>query len=214
MALRLPFSATAAAVIAALLVVVALLPPTAAEAAETVRFAIYKDGDSIGEEVYTFDQGPDGQLTVDVTARTDVQVLFLKFRYRHQRTEVWRDGVLQSMTATTDDDGTPHSIALAREGNAWRVQADTIQREERGDVLPLTLWTPKVLETSRVLSVIDAEPWDVTVQNLGPVSLGGQEATQWRMTGGVTRDLWYSPGGHLLQVQFERQGYKITYVRQ
>lgn len=214
MALRLPFSATAA-VAAVLLAAAALLPPrAAAEAAETARFAIYKDSDPIGEEVYTFDQGPDGQLTVDVTARTDVQVLFLKFRYRHQRTEVWRDGVLQTMTATTDDDGTPHTIALAREGDVWRVQADTTRREERGDVMPLTLWTPKVLETTRVLSVIDAQPWDVTVQNLGPATLGGQEATHWRMTGGVTRDLWYSAGGHLLQVQFERQGYKITYVRQ
>lgn len=185
-----------------------------AEATETVRFGIYKDGDPIGQEVYTFDHGPNGQTTVDVSARTDVQVLFLKFHYDHARTEVWQDGRLQTMTARTDDDGTPHQIALAREGETWRVQADGSQRTEAAEALPLTLWTPKVLEADRVLSVIDAEPWDVTVTKVGPDSVAGREAVRWRMSGGVTRDLWYSPDGDLLKVAFDRKGYAITYVRE
>lgn len=196
---------------AGLLLAVFVTGPAAA--AETVTFDIYKDGDSIGQEVYTFDQGPDGQLTVDVAARTDVQVLFLQFHYDHQRTEVWQGGELKSMTAQTDDDGTPHQMALAREGDAWRVQVDGGQRTERPDALPLTLWTPKVLEASRVLSVIDGEPWDVTVEKVGPDPVRGRDAVRWRMTGGVTRDLWYSPQGELLKIGFERQGYDITYVR-
>lgn len=192
----------------------ALATAVPAQAAETVRFGIYKDGDPIGQEVYTFDEGPDGQLTVDVAARTDVQVLFLKFHYDHARTEVWQDGALRTMTARTDDDGTPHQIALTREDDGWRVQSDGEMRTETAEALPLTLWTPKVLESSRVLSVIDAEPWDVTVEKVGPEPVGGRDAVHWRMTGGVDRDLWYAPDGDLLKVAFTRQGYEITYVRE
>lgn len=88
----------------ALAVTVLWAMPTAAAPA-SLAFTVLKDGKPIGEESYTFDDDPDGALTVEVRTRTDVQVLFLSFHYDHQRTEVWENGVLTRMTAKTDDDG-------------------------------------------------------------------------------------------------------------
>jgi hypothetical protein len=33
------------------------------------------------------------------------------------------------------------------------------------------------------------------------------------MSGGINRELWYSPEGELLKVQFVKSGYNIEYVR-
>ncbi|WP_404383259.1 DUF6134 family protein [Caenispirillum salinarum] len=187
--------------------------PALAAAPAPMEFTVLKDGKPIGEETYSFSEAPNGALTVEVVTRTDVQVLFLKFHYRHQRIEVWEDGVLTRMTAKTDDDGEPHKIALAREDGGYRVEADGAIRREAPDVLPLTLWTPKVLEHDRVLSVIDAEPFAVKVEEAGTEALGGQAAVKYEMSGDIDRDLWYSPDGELLKVRFTRSGYNIEYVR-
>jgi hypothetical protein len=191
-----------------------LCAPALALAAPAVQaFTVLKDGKPIGEETYTFSDAPDGAMTVDVQTRTDVQVLFLKFHYSHQRTEVWQNGELTRMTAKTDDDGEPHKIALAREDGGYRVEADGAIRQEPGDVLPLTLWTPKVLERDRVLSIIDAEPYAVSVEKPGTETLNGRQAVKYEMSGGINRELWYSPEGELLKVQFVKSGYNIEYVR-
>lgn len=190
-----------------------LAAPALAAAPAPMAFTVLKDGKPIGEETYTFAEAPNGALTVEVNTRTDVQVLFLKFHYDHQRTEVWQDGELTRMTAKTDDDGTPHKIALAREDGGYRVEADGAIRREEAAVLPLTLWTPKVLERPRVLSIIDAEPFAVSVEKQGTETLNGREAVKYEMSGGIDRDLWYSPDGELLKVRFTRSGYNIEYVR-
>ncbi|EKV26601.1 hypothetical protein C882_2228 [Caenispirillum salinarum AK4] len=209
MTMLLHRTATAAAGFALAL----LAAPALAAAPAPMEFTVLKDGKPIGEETYTFSEAPNGALTVEVETRTDVQVLFLKFHYRHQRTEVWEDGVLTRMTAKTDDDGEPHKIALAREDGGYRVEADGAIRREAPDVLPLTLWTPKVLEHDRVLSIIDAEPYAVEVEEAGTETLDGEEAVKYEMSGDIDRDLWYSPDGQLLKVQFTRSGYNIEYVR-
>lgn len=178
-----------------------------------LHFTVLKDGKPIGEETYTFSEAPDGTLTVDVSTRTDVHVLFLKFHYRHERTEVWENGVLTRMTAKTDDDGEPHLIALAREDDGYRVEADGAIRREDADVLPLTLWTPKVLDRDRVLSIITAEPFTVKVARVAAETLDGRDAVKYEMSGDIDRELWYSPDGELLKVAFRRSGYKIEYVR-
>lgn len=201
------------AALAAVMVVTAGLGLATAAAAATQVFTIHKDGKPIGEEVYTFANGPDGTLTVDVTTRTDVQVLFLDFHFRHARTEVWKNGDFVSMTAETDDDGTPHALALKREDGALRVEADGTVRREPADALPLSLWTPKVLERGRLLSIIDAEPFAVTARKVGADPVNGRDAVRWELSGDVDRDLWYSPEGELLKVQFVRSGYDIEYLR-
>lgn len=196
----------------ALAVTVLWAMPTAAAPA-SLAFTVLKDGKPIGEESYTFDDDPDGALTVEVRTRTDVQVLFLSFHYDHQRTEVWENGVLTRMTAKTDDDGALHKIALVREDGGYRVEVDGTIRHEALDVLPLTLWTPKVLERPRVLSIIDAKPYAESVKRVGTEQLDGREAVKYEMSGGIDRALWYTPDGELLKVQFTRSGYNIEYVR-
>lgn len=102
---------------------------------------------------------------------------------------------------------------MVREDGGYRVEVDGTIRHEALDVLPLTLWTPKVLERPRVLSIIDAKPYAVSVKRVGTEQLDGREAVKYEMSGGIDRALWYTPDGELLKVQFTRSGYNIEYVR-
>lgn len=188
-----------------------------AEAAEPKvhTYTILMDGSPIGkEQVRVQPQGD--TVKVDVTASTRVKVLFLNFRYDHERQEVWRGGKLESMQARTDDDGKPHTIDMARKGEGWALTVDGKASSAAAGALPLTLWTPEVLKRPTLLSVIDAQPYTVTSQAVGTetVDLGTRkvEAQHHRITGGVDRDLWYAADGTLLKAQFKRSGYDVVYL--
>lgn len=188
-----------------------------AEAAESKvhTYTILMDGSPVGQEQVRVQ--PQGDtVTVTVTASTRVKVLFLNFRYDHERQEVWRAGKLESMSARTDDDGKPHTIDMARKGDGWSLTVDGKTSAAAGTAFPLTLWTPEVLKRPTLLSVIDAQPYTVTVQTVGTetVDLGTRkvEAQHHRIGGGIDRDLWYAADGTLLKAQFKRSGYDVVYL--
>ncbi|CAO3423458.1 DUF6134 family protein [Azospirillum endophyticum] len=182
----------------------------------TLTYQILMGEDPVGTEQVRIE--PQGDRTkVTVTATTRVKVLFINFRYDHKREELWKGGTLDSMTATTDDDGTPHKIEMARDdGGYYRLTVDGKAQKAPAGALPLTLWTPDVLKHRELLSVIDAAPYKVAARRVGAetVEAGGkvQEAAHHRIEGDVERDLWYAADGTLLKTRFKRSGYDITYV--
>ncbi len=199
----------------AALALAATVAVPAAAAEQTLVYDILKEGEPIGEETVVIARDGD-RTSVAVTSRTDVKMLFLKFRYRHERLETWQGGQLIHLRADTDDDGTRHTLTANWRPDGVALTVDGVSRTASPDVLPLTLWTPEVLKRTTLLSVIDGEPWRVQAKDLGAaqVQAGGrqQEARQWRLEGDVSRDLWYAPDGTLLKIAFERRGFPIEYV--
>lgn len=211
---------------AAAALAVAVLTPLAGDLASaqaagprTLTYQILMGDDPIGTEEVKLEQQGD-RTRVTVTASTRVKVLFLNFRYDHQREEIWSGTTLQSMRAKTDDDGTPHTLELVRkgtgQGQGYTLTADGKSSDLPADALPLTLWTPEVLRRPLLLSVIDGARYNVAAQPAGSetVEAGGrrQEAKRHRIAGDVERDLWYGADGTLLKTRFKRSGYDITYV--
>ena len=183
--------------------------------ARTLTYQILMGEDPIGSEQVKIE--PQGDRTkVTVTATTRVKVLFINFRYDHKREELWKGGVLESMTATTDDDGTPHKIEMARDAAGYRLTVDGKTQQAPAGTLPLTLWTPQVLKHTQLLSVIDGAAYKVAARKVGaePVEAGGKavQAAHHRIEGDVERDLWFAADGTLLKTRFKRSGYDITYV--
>jgi len=179
-------------------------------------YAILMDGSPIGHESYDFHQDGD-HTSVTVQTKTDVKLLFLTFHYRHQRQEDWQDGRLLTLKADTDDDGTKHHLEAAANGPALALTLDGSPVSLPAGSLPLSLWNKALLSTTNLYGVIDAQPYHVSVQDLGKESLaiGGhtQDAWHYRISGDVQRDLWYDQDGLLLQAAFERRGYPIKFVR-
>lgn len=207
----------AGAVALGLAVATPAVDAAAADAPRTDRYTILKDGDPIGSEDIRFEPQGDA-LKVSVTTTTRVKVLFVNFRYDHKRDEVWRGGKLESVSATTDDDGTPHTLSMARgKDGAYTLTVDGKTSALPADSLPLTLWTRDVLKRPVLLSVIDGHPYQVRTDSVGSETVttaGGQAipTQHHRISGDVDRDLWFAADGRLVKTQFKRSGYDIVYL--
>lgn len=181
-----------------------------------LSFAIFMDKDPIGHESYAFSQEGDRTL-VAVETQTNVKMLFLTFRYHHQRQESWQGGRVTQLSAQTDDDGSPHHIDAVDDGRSVQLTADgKIQSLPEGS-LPLSLWSKAVLTAPVLFGIIDAQPYHVTVQDLGPETLtvGGKAVgtEHYRISGDLQRELWYGADDLLVKASFDRRGYPITFIR-
>ncbi len=194
----------------------------ATAAVQELRYEIRMEDRPIGVETVSLRQ-QQGQTTVTVQTETNATVLFFTFHYDHQRTELWRDGVLQSVNAHTNDDGAVSDMVaqarppVANGPSGWTFNVNGTVSEGSEDSLPLTLWTSAVVRKDHLFSVIDAAPYAVQVAALGaePLAIGSRtaEAQHYRLTGDVIRDLWFDADGHLLRTTFTRKGYPIEIVR-
>jgi hypothetical protein len=202
---------------ALLALLVAAAPATAASLPDALHYVMLKEGEPIGSHDFRF-RRDGGDLEVEVESHSRAKVLFFNFTYDHTRTERWRDGRLLSLASVTDDDGAQHEVSMKANGNELVVIADGEQTMLPIDALPVTLWNTDILGRDHLYSAVDGHPYAVTID--GPerktVDLGGRSvaADYYRMTGDLTRDLWYAPDGTFLKTRFRRAGFTIEWVLQ
>lgn len=187
---------------------------SAADGKRVLDYLILKDGDPIGSEKVEI--AADGARTiVTVTASTRVKLLLFNFTYDHSRREVWQGGVLEQVTAKTDDDGTPHTVEMVRTASGYRLTVDGATSDLPATAFPLALWTADVLKSPLLIGVIDGQRYKVTTRPAGEetIQAGGHahKTRRWRIDGDVERDLWYAEDGTAVQIAFKRRGYDIVY---
>jgi hypothetical protein len=161
------------------------------------QFDVSLDGKPIGS--HTFELREDGAEKILTTeARFDVKILFVTaFRYRHQNTEIWNQGCLSSINASTNSNGKQLKVRGAVEGNAFRLQNETAQSALPSCVQTFAYWNPAILESPRLLNSQTGVYEDVSVTPEGrdEVLVAGErvEALRYRLSaqaGDIT--LWYS----------------------
>jgi len=185
---------------------------------EQITFSILKEGEKIGQEIVSFNNSGKN-LRVNVTTRTDVNVLFLKFHYDHKRQEIWQDGQFHSMTTDTNDDGDFHKLSMKRQNNGGiKLIADQVERELSSHSIPLTLWTKAIIDAEQVHSVINGEAWNVSTKLIKQeeILIQGKQvkSDHFRMSGDIERDLWYGKNGILLKTKFKKKGFDIEFIKQ
>ena len=161
------------------------------------QFDVALDGKPIGS--HTFELQHDGSKQVLTTeASFDVKFLFITaFRYRHQNTEIWSNGCLSSIDASTDSNGQQFDVR----GEIGNGRFDVIGAEGSmtlpGCVQTFAYWNPAILESQRLLNSQTGEYEDVTVTLEGrePLTVAGKQVDTLRYrlsakAGDIT--LWYS----------------------
>jgi hypothetical protein len=115
-------------------------------AAEPSRLAFIalRNGHKIGEQHMTFDRN-DG-----LTVRTEVEMAvklgpIQLYSYRHEATELWRDGRFQSLDTQTADNGKALRVSARREGGAVMITLATgATLRTSQDALPFTHWNREI----------------------------------------------------------------------
>lgn len=187
-------------------------------ATQTWNFQVFLDDKPIG--YHRFELRQQGELReLRSTARFNVKVLFINaYQYLHDATESWRGDCLQSLTASTDDNGKQLHVSAVAQGNEFNVSNRQHRYALSGCVMSFAYWNPVMLQQSRLLNAQTGEYDQVTIKVVGEESLQvcgtAQTAKHYRLTGSkLSIDLWYSPAGDWLALESTTEsGRRLRYV--
>jgi hypothetical protein len=161
------------------------------------RFEVLLNDKPIGFHSFSL-TGAGERQTLTTEAQFDVKFLFINaFRYRHDNTEIWGNGCLDSINATTDSNGDFLSVRGQRHEDSFRLEGQPAEPLPGECIQTFAYWNPDILDSSRLLNSQTGELEDVTVirENLDAVDINGKtvEAIRYRLlakSGAIT--LWYS----------------------
>ncbi|WP_296695523.1 DUF6134 family protein [Thiocapsa sp. UBA6158] len=161
------------------------------------RFKVYLDQDPIGE--HSFDiraLGEDAQ--VSSRASFDINFwIFTAYSYRHESRETWRDGCLQTIDASTDDNGKDYRVRGEDSGKSLALSVNGESRRLPGCVMTFAYWDRDFLKQDRLLNPQTGELVPVRVQPQGTESIrfGSEDvaAARYKLsTDELELTLWYS----------------------
>ena len=192
----------------------ALLAAPAQAASRRWDFSVLLDGSKIG--YHRFELVEDGrQRTLTSEARFDVRFLFINaFSYRHENTELWSDGCLESIDARTQTNGKNLTIRGTRFDDRFVVNDGSAENTLRDCVMTFAYWNPEFLHQPRLLNPQSGEYLDVEVERIGdqPIVVRGEEvaASVYRVKAKQMQlTLWYSPEDEWLALESVARGGRI-----
>ena len=185
-----------------------------------LEFDVYRKGSRVGTHEVTFENdGNSWKVTSKFKLR--VKVLFVTaYRFDFESTGVWRDGILQSLVAETNDNGKESSVdAYLAEDGKFYATGRKGPFVANNWVYPTTHWNVGAVESDVVLNTLNGQLAKVEVLRKGiePVDTqedGPVEAERFEYTGEL-RDtiLWYDSDGRWVRMRFTtKQGETLNYV--
>ena len=223
--------------------ILATLSPMAALATEdayppVATYAVTRNGQTVGRHTLAFQQqGPLRIVTID--SQASVRVLGITaYRYTHQGREVWNGEQLQSLQATTDDNGRRSTVRAEHRGGKLAVeravpgavtkvsagtqgveQLDANRASMPADILPTSQWKMRQVKQSKLLNTQDGTLIQVQVTAVGRenVRTGASTvaATRFAYNGGLRMDQWFDDRGRWVKGAFTAfDGSTIEYTLQ
>lgn len=182
----------------------------------TVRFTVMRDGDQIGTTTVKLRR--EGAETIaEIEARIAVKIAFVTvYRFEQNETEHWLNGQLVSLKATTNDNGTTHTVAAKSHGNKLLVEADGKTSEVDRALMPSSLWNAALVQKTRALNVQDGTVIPLNVVDHGDeqVDYKGKptKTRHYSITMSFPQDVWYDQNRQLVKVRLlGSDGSKIEY---
>ncbi len=173
--------------------------------AETMQFAIMRNGEQIGTHAIEISRtGP--ETNVRITTDLAVKVLFVTaYRLQHSATERWVNGQLVAFNSTTDNNGVRHKVSASRSASGLEVEADGKTSRIDQNVFPASLWNAELMRRKAALDPQDGQvdPISVTDDGTEDLNLGARtlKARHYEIKSRYTQDVWYDERGRLVQVK-------------
>lgn len=202
----------------AALFLLAASPAAAEEVARplTYRFDVLREGSPIGWHRVTIHQRADFtevQTVVDLAVRLGFLTLF---KFHQTVREVWHDGRLVELDASTDDDGDRYQVRVRPDGDGLAVSGFAGALRAPRDAVPTTYWHEATASGS---ALIDTRKGRVTVPaitDMGWETIEAShrpvEAHRFRLAGIFNFDIWYDRAGVWQKTRFFVRGGEIDEV--
>ncbi len=195
------------------------LVPQADATSDSLRFRVYLDQDPIGEHSFQVSPDPAGKQVLS-RASFDVKLLiFNAYRYRHESRERWRDGCLEQIRATTDDNGKASTVEGDLGPNALAIRVNGDPKRLPQCVSTFAYWDRDFLKERQLLNPQTGELVTVRVESAGTERrlVQGREVTAERyrlQANQVDITLWYTPEGQWVGLESDTgKGRTLRYER-
>lgn len=219
---RRDFTRLAAGGLAAGLVSIGL--PTVVRAAgpailpSDLRFAIRRKGSVIGSHQVAF-RSTDAGMIAETAVRMKVKIAFITaFRYNHNAEEHWRDGQLQTLNSSTDDDGEKFRVDGRATAQGIRVSGAEGTAMAPADACTTdSLWNRAIMERQTVIDAQDGTVVGLVVKKSarGQFEVGGKQldATFFDIaTPNTTGRVWYDDSDRWIGASFKIRGEELDYA--
>ena len=175
--------------------------------AETIRFAIMRDGEPIGSNTIELSRNG-AETTARMVTRIQVKIAFMTvYRFDQTETERWIDGRLVALEAVTDDNGTPHRVKATSGNGKITVNADGKVTEVAGTTIPASYWNAALLGKTVALNPQDGAIVPVAVTDRGEdhVIVQGRPKRTHHYVIRTTfpQDVWYDEDRQLVKVELK-----------
>jgi hypothetical protein len=196
----------------------ALLAGTAATpaGAETLRFAIMRNGSQIGTHRIVINRtGAD--TSVNIATEVEVKVLFITaYHFQETESERWANDHLVALNSTTDNKNTHHHLAVTQKAGGLECDADGKVSTLDRNIVPSSFWNPEFLRHTTVLDTQDGIVSPMSVVDDGPdqLTINGKtiKAHYYMIKSRYPQDVWYDDHQQLVQVKLVgSDGSMITY---
>lgn len=162
------------------------------------NFKVYLDKKEIGYQNFKLTPNPNGS-NVSIEAKFDVEYLFINFySYRHNNSEAWKDGCLQSIESKTEDNGEKFFVLGSVQNEVFTIKSQMGEQRLKGCIKTFSYWDANFLNSTQLLNSQTGEFSPVEIRKLGntKINVSGLliPAVRYHIS---TRDfkieLWYSP---------------------
>ena len=195
---------------AGLLSAAALFSSSAAQAApmaETLRFAVMREGQQIGTNTIELRRNG-SETTVQMMTQVQVKIAFVTvYRFEQTETERWVGGKLMALSALTNDNGTMHRVKATRTNDRLTIEADGKTTEVAGNTIPASLWNPLLLEKTVAFNPQDGTMMPIAVTDRGVDQLvvqGRAKRTRhYVINSTFPQDVWYDDARQLVKVELK-----------
>jgi uncharacterized protein DUF6134 len=185
----------------------------------TLNFRVLWNGDDIGHHVTALTPSADGHdMTVSTKIAMKVKVGFITaFRYQHDCTEVWRDGLLQSLVSKTYDDGDDLAVKGEATSDGFRaIGPKGLFMASAESLTTNCMWLPALVDQKKLIDSQNGVLVSLVSKPLGTdhVTVRGKDREAQRhsiRTPFVAGSLWYDQAGNWVRSRLEIKGETLDY---
>jgi hypothetical protein len=185
---------------------------------ESRDFSVSVDGKPAGDYHMTITAEPDGSVTMAGQADIKVNYLIFNYRYTIKLSETWKGSRLTRFASSCNDDGKRYAVSATQEGRGLKVKVNGQEHTAPGNAWLTSYWRlPEAKLRGGEVNLIDADTGkDIrarlqAVENV-KIDVAGQQVTcaHYRLTGGVTVDLWFDGQERLVRQEFVEDGHRTV----
>ena len=184
---------------------------------DNMHFRVFRNGNPIGEHFMQF-KTSGNDLTISTQGHLLVTFAGMTiFRYGVNATEIWQNGVFQSLHSAVDFNGEPLEVHAERVAGGYMVQGTHVPRYTAPpNLMPLTYWN-KAMLNGTILNIQTAHSYPVTVKspgwnNLQTANAGTLTAQRFDTAGKLRISVWYDQSDSWSGLEFEKNG-DISYEK-